>query len=647
MKKKHLHDRLVMAVAVTALLLGCGKREEPAPSPASPEASTLRARASPSGAPKPDAPQTDGPVNLPAGVYPYPPNGVLVGQGWDTFNNTGTTGSCVKVDAARLEQASYSLAVEQVISSYSLLRTVQSSVSASYSGGGGSVKGSVAQSSSRQIKSDDQNILFNFESLDGSTFAVGPGSIKSAVASSESTLKLLTTTPNINERVVQMLLEQPQQFGGSTIRLTDDAVKLLATPDEFRRICGEGFVAAIHRGVRIQLLLTQSGASSEEKNSLSASLSASGYGASGRASYSQSKAEINTSDKLGYRIMQEGGIPMQPQAISVNNKKFDVNTILPKAEQMLANPTAFRVVVVPYANVDGRASGKLPTPLALMTIGDYYIALTDLYNLVRDIAASSKVDPKTAALTWVGVSQKLIDAYGGLPHLERLSDEILGDLAFLEGIIAECYRSRKACTVKEATASAKKEIGAAIALQMRALKLDSSDQSTQDKIDAKIRALVEQAKSPAMRSDMGAARQSAEELDDYRHLRTLQRLEESIVDDEPSLGFFLRFYWYLTQIPLPASVLAPDWTVPAAAEVEKKTQEINAAIVNAVVASRIAPWKSFFCEDLKSDALCVPDSWLRELTAQNSVKVDAAAIVVQPPPPPPSKKKCRWPKCWW
>jgi hypothetical protein len=502
----------------------------------------------------------------------------------------------------------------------------------------------VSQSSSRQVKTDDQNVLFNFESLDGSTFAVGPGSVKSAVASNEATLKLLTASPSINERVVQTLLDQPLQFGGSSIRLTEEAAKLLATPDEFRRLCGEGFVAAIHRGVRIQLLLTQSGASSEERSSLSASLSASGYGASGRASYSQSKAEINTLDKLGYRVMQEGGIPMQPQAISVSGKKFDVNTILPKAEQMLANPTAFRVVVVPYANVDGRVGSKLPTPLALTTIGDYYVALTDLYNLVRDIAASAKVDPKKATLGWTGVSKKLIDAHGGLAHLERLGDEMRSDLSFLEGVLAECYKSRMACTLREASAAAKRSVGEAIKVQSSTMKIGAVDKAA---LESKIGSLLEQARKLVAAKDFAAASSSSEELDDYRQLSTFQRLEESVVDDELSLGFFLRFYWYLIQIPVPTSVLDPDWAVPAGADVETKTQEINTAIVNAVVAYRIAPWKSFFCEKLKSDALCVPDSWLRELTAQNSVKVDSAAIVVLPPPPPPSKKKCRWPKCWW
>jgi len=585
------------------------------------------------------------PANLPAGIYPYPQGGALIGQGWDTFNNAGTTGSCVKVDAAKLEQSSFSLEVQQVLSSYSLLRTVQASVSASYKGGGGSVSGSVSKSSSRQIKTDDQNVLFNYESLDGSTFAVAPGAVQDDLVSSEPKLKMLTSAPNVNDRIVRQLLEQPTHFGGSTIQLTPEALDLLDDPLAFRRVCGEGFVAAIHRGVRIQVLLTQSGASTDERNSLSASLSASGYGASGRASYSTSKAEVTSSDKLGYRVFQEGGIPTKPVAITVREKVFDVNSILPTADQLLSNPTAFRVVVVPYANLDRRAAATLSTPLQMMSIGDYYIALNDLNSLVRDMIASAKVNSETGKTEWTGVNASLAEAYGGVAHLEMVGDEILGDLAFLEALMAECYRTRKNCTIKQATSGLSNEI----ATELNTLKFEAisaSDLHAKSLTLAKqVSALNVQVTSEAGGTGNDAARialqTKLEDLDEVRYGEKLKLYQESIRDGEPSAGFFLRFYWYLTQVPVSTSALNPTLEVPAGTDVEARRIALNAAIVNGVMNSRIAPWKAFFCEELKSEPLCVPDELLRELTKQYVVKVDNGVFKVQPPQAPPKGPS------WW
>jgi hypothetical protein len=113
MLSRNLPFRWAAVIAVAAPLFGCGKKDEAPSTPVTPQAAAVTAQSTPNaansspGARREDGRSPDGPVNLPAGVYQYPPNGVLIGQGWDTFNSTGTTSSCVKVDAARLEQTRY------------------------------------------------------------------------------------------------------------------------------------------------------------------------------------------------------------------------------------------------------------------------------------------------------------------------------------------------------------------------------------------------------------------------------------------------------------------------------------------------------------------------------------------------------------
>lgn len=631
--------RAFVLAALTFSVGACDRiREMSSTSPRAPEASSAE---------RPgewwrSGPVSEGLANVPAGIYPYPQSGAQIGQGWDTFNSATTTISCVTVEAAKLEQTSYALSVEQIMSTYSLLRTVESSISVSYKGGGARGSASFSQSRSRQLKADDQNILFNYESLDGGTFAVAPGNSRSSLAD-DAALKTILSGSKVNDRIVDAYLAQPMRFGGGGIHLTEEAQALLKDdPKRFRLRCGEGFVGAIHRGIRIQLLLTQTGASTAERERLKATLSASGYGASGSASYATSKAEDTSMQKLGYRVFQEGGIPAKPNVNLTEVKALKLQDILPTTEQLLTNPTAFRVIVIPYANIDERAAAAaLPTPLRMLSLGDYYLALTDLYNLVHDIRATGETNASTGVTTWSGFNGAMIEAYGGTVHLESVADSILGDLALLEDIIAECYATQSACTVEVAT----KNVEARVKKAARKAKADTA---TAASLHAKVDELTRAASALRGSGNPDALRSKFDELTAARYAELLKVYQSSTHEGRLTPGFFLRFYWYLTQIPLPASVLDPSLEVGSAGEIPDRARALNTKIVEAVMSHRLLPWKETFCQVMKSDALCVPDSLLRDFTEQFVVTVEGTAFKIKPPPPPPSDKGCGFAhhRCW-
>jgi hypothetical protein len=304
--------------------------------------------------------------------YPYPKAGAKIGQGWDSFNERATTASCVEVAEVRLETASFKTHVEQIQSTYSLITKTTTSVSAAYNGFGVGASGSFSTSSSLSINTDDQNFLFTFESSDGSTFATAPDSQRDdGFALSDQAVKGLTALKSdaAQQNYLAKFWQSPLA-GTGAIKLTAAATELRnKSPKDFDRICGDGFVSAIHRGGRINLLLTQRFASAASANSLAASLSASGYGASGSGSYTTSTQRLTSTNNLAYRVFQEGGIPLKPVALSplAKDEFFDVNAILPAPDQLIANPTAFTVTVTPYQNAiaeseDGR---DFPSPLGL------------------------------------------------------------------------------------------------------------------------------------------------------------------------------------------------------------------------------------------------------------------------------------------
>jgi hypothetical protein len=572
-----------------------------------------------------------------AARYPYPSGGVVIGQGWDSFREEGTGASCVDVDAVALEKSTYRTDVEHLKSTYSLVTQTTTSVSAAYKGGVANVSGSLNSSHSMQINSDDQNFLFTFESSNGSTFAVAPNTtVSKNLELSPSALKLLEAAKDesVQQAVLSAVLNRSNGFAGHFIRLTPEARKLIApgpkSEDAFRRVCGDGFVAAIHRGSRIQVLLTQKFRSLKQRDSLDATLNASGYGASGSATYSTSTDRLKTSDDLRYHVFQEGGVPFSPRALSSakTGEFFDINGILPPPEQLLANPTAFQITVVPYSNIDPTVTSSIPSPTRLFSLGDYYIVLNDIYNLVGNILDSLRSGANSA--TAGPFDTRLIDAYaggkehGGATELEKVHDSILVDLAFLETAISNCYKDNRDCSVQEAIGTTTSSLPQNIDIQAQ-LSDFAIFGGQNDEFKRRLELFKEKAE-------------------------WLRRLvdQHGKLDDE----FFLSFYVYLTQIPLPRAAYSdnPDWktlqtmSIPSGANLDTKkglAQKFKKELTEAILDFRMNPWKSFFCNELKQSPLCVSDGALRALAESADWGVET--FTVKYPDPPRRARLCGGP----
>jgi hypothetical protein len=338
---------------------------------------------------------------LPFADYTYPETRARIGQGWSSFNAATTARTCVQVGVASLEKSSFETQVEHVQSSYSLITKTTTSANAAYNGYGVGASGSVTSSSSLEVSSDDQNFLFSFNSSDGSTFAIPLPPDSDTFELSDQAIKGLGTlkTDAAQQAFLSKAWSRSASTVGATITLTPEASAMLKNDSQaFAKLCGDGFVSAIHRGTRINVLLTQRYASRAEASSLAASLSASGYGASVGGTYSTSTQQLDTTNNLSFRQFQQGGVPMKPPSLGSVKKGefFDVNSILPSADQVIGNPTAFTVTVTPYANIlsDAYLQGvPIPSPAAFFGLSAYYLALRDLFKLVDGILNLARTGP--------------------------------------------------------------------------------------------------------------------------------------------------------------------------------------------------------------------------------------------------------------
>jgi len=589
--------------------------------------------------------------SYPQQVYPYPQSGVRIGQGWDSFNEQGTSAACVNVAETRLERASYETQVQQVQGSYSLATQATTSISASYRGMGASASGSLATSSSLTVSADDQNFLFTFSSSAGSTFAVPPqDSEGDPKPLSEEISKGLAALKSdaAQQLYLNQILQKPQTYRTGNIELTGDAENLFKTNKKrFRRECGDGYVSAIHRGSRINVLLTQRLASHSQASSLSASLSASGYGGSINGSYSTSKTEAVASAALSYRWFQEGGVPLRPKAMAGKTddlKLFDVNTILPSPDDLVANPTAFQVTVTPYENlIKDNDIEELPSPTKLLTLADYYLALRDHYRLLGGILDHVRLlHPENVSVTPPGYqfNPKIIEVFGGVAGLENLYDTIRLDLVLLEGAIADCYKNASDCTLSNTIRKSTLKQGEILKEYLATPRAQATETSRKRQLQnlrpqsgAADKAQVERLSRPLI--EFSAAAPSPISKDDLLvALSDAQMIEIEKIQKEGRLtaSFLARFYLYLMLTPLPTSAYAdyPFETLKDlkytgdAASLEVAVEKANAQLQKAMLRHRVMPWKNFFCQTLQSEPMCVSEHFLKQIATLAAARVRVA-----------------------
>jgi hypothetical protein len=567
--------------------------------------------------------------------FPYPTDGVVIGQGWDSFTERGTQAQCVAVTEVAIESNSFDTSVEEIKSTFSLVKdqSMSASLGGSFGGFGGS--GSVSSTTSHKLETDFSNVLFSFNASIGSTRAIGIGGAGDpfgfSALDSRGVEVLEKSEPAAQSYAYQILAQEPRPRRGSEVELTPAALALLTAGDtpKFQRVCGDGFVSAIHRGTRVHVLATFQSRSEKDKSSFAASLEAKGFGVSASGSMSSALEQTVFDSKTRYSISQQGGIPFAPPT-----KIDDLSSMFLKTENFIERPAAFAITITPYSNVvNYPLETGLESPTRLKRLGDYYVVLSDLYKLTSEIlqyasnpALASPYDPK------------VIEAYGGVKHLREVKDAIHRDLKLLETGITACYRNRSGCdevTVKNT--SIKTAEAAAATLQSSATKLAAQTSSSKESLSS--------GKNADAAKTLGAI--TGEPVPIPSIEKTIALMEKNLVqlngliaqlhgitgvlsgpDPEISDAFFQRFYSYLIEIPLAKEQFASDLkTGVDDAAIKNLTGELRTAIL----INRLMPWKQYFCKESMSEYLCVYDEQLVSLVNSASLGFADQAVTIRIP----------------
>lgn len=241
----------------------------------------------------------------------FPAEGVLLGQGWNSFKNTPATDVCVLFAKEKQKGHEISIDYKNIKNRLELNKSLNISVSGSYKGASAKVSAKADYSNSLNIDNRHTNIMAAVNVWKNDTFTAP-----------------YTTTPDTTPN---------KQY--RPVELTSEAASLLTNGklQEFRARCGDSFVSNVREGATLNAFLQYANLSREVKSSLSASMEASGWGATLNASAEVKEAVKNTNTSTKIQIFQTAG-PLQPVPVDTENFNTTVQNFL-KVESGAEYPT--------------------------------------------------------------------------------------------------------------------------------------------------------------------------------------------------------------------------------------------------------------------------------------------------------------------
>lgn len=223
----------------------------------------------------------------------YPAQGVLLGQGWNSFTNHPVMSTCITFDERTKDGHDIAIRAERVTTRSQLNRLLKVSASASYKGFGVKVGGTANFSRGLNIDQSKTNILVLVEVDKGDSFV--------APVRYSQTSETVTFKP---------------------VSLTADAKKAAEKGiGAFRALCGDSFVASIDKGAALRAMINATGLSRDESRTWAASISGKGFGANLRTSADTAVSTAFEKNNVNIQMHQVGG-PLSPVKFDIGAESF-------------------------------------------------------------------------------------------------------------------------------------------------------------------------------------------------------------------------------------------------------------------------------------------------------------------------------------
>ena len=527
----------------------------------------------------------------------YPLAGVELGQAWDSAIGQPLNTHCLQFTESEIEHATSRFEVHELRDSFALLEARNLTASASGSAFGVTANASYERSTKLALDTDYLIYLASY------FFHTKSSVVVSTTVSPEG-------ERNLEIRDVRM---------AKPIRATFSNAKEDpgASEAKFAERCGDYFVSAIHRGVRINILATYASTNRSEQQAVRAEVQANGLGAAVSGSSRQDTSRSYDSRKfrlvIDQRGITEGFAPTISEFDEVKNLIEEVGK-----EGDTEYNTPYLISLKPYfvlsdwrevfgpGTYDEFASSA--DKANLYDIGVTYTAFRDLLTMLQDAENEfiydqhrnyiSLPEPDTNKDTYnIGVMKM----FGGIGPLRKNKTKVRQYLRVLDRVFTYCFLKRSCRGSVEVSG-----LNSFLELNKEELRKQITEADT--------RTVVGQRSPTGSEHNIGDLNlTTAAELEAERAL---------IVALEYSIEEFLKkeireFHEILAAIPLPKEVVQMVRTVDSIKfriKGERERTELLATMIGDLIYfTRLNPWNNRLCERGRAEYLCVQDEILGEI----------------------------------
>lgn len=310
------------------------------------------------------------------------PGGVQLGWGWNSVSDDPVPNLCIEFTENGYSAQERSVTVSEVTDQSDLMRHLDMSASMSVSAIGAEVSGKASFSKDVKVNSFQSTFVLDGRVENGVRF----------VAPKPNSFFGLRQARKDDERG----LYRPLTPSGS-VRLTKKARKLAKRNlPEFRRICGDSYVASVFSGARLYAVITYETRKTSERKQISAQMKASGWGASIDVSGKQVDQNETGSSSQSIKVFQSGG---RGGVLEIDKKGVvQMLRLLPDSAAEAAKIS--RLAVTPYEQLPSWPVSELNLDQRnQQKIVDYWGAYKTLYHdiqLVLDEPAEFHMVPSTS-----------------------------------------------------------------------------------------------------------------------------------------------------------------------------------------------------------------------------------------------------------
>jgi len=300
----------------------------------------------------------------------YPNEGVMLGQGWNSLTGERTLSVCVKGKKEDFKGGSVTADYQYLYDREQLENALNVTASATYNGG--DYGGSVSATFSRVVTNDraKTNILGRAIMDTGASYLVNT-------------------------------FEEP-------LKLSDQVVNSLSDADQFRQLCGDSFVEAIHTGGELAILFTEDNTDSKNTVKQGIDVTAGGLGNNAHVNVSQTAITQLTTSDVQVTQLQTGG------TLSTPTSGTAAVTKLATYASDATSPVPYRITVVPYSLLPGNRyiddGNRLYMQRAFWEYGRlmelsalYDAAVVDERNYYNPFYAGRKELSDAAVSLWVAI----------------------------------------------------------------------------------------------------------------------------------------------------------------------------------------------------------------------------------------------------